>query len=177
MALEVNAGCGSIKRFCGSGGMGLRLGRVLIQRPTGWLSVAGSWQNVVEWSYEGRQDNIYAGTVSYAFPLRSVSSGFAQTMQINAGIGNSTFAPYSAINSEHKIGGFASIGVEVSPSIGVSTGWSGRGMNAQISYTPFADTPITMNVLGVDLFNQNPAGTVAIFSITWGSNFRTPNFR
>lgn len=177
VALEVNAGCGSFKRFCGSGGLGFRLGRVLVQNPTGWLAVSGLWQNAVQWSFEGRQDNIVAATVSYARPLRPISSGFAQTLQFNAGVGNSTLAPYTATNSESKVGGFASIGVELTPALGVSTGWSGRGVNAQLSYTPFEATPLTFNLLGADLFNQNPSGTVAVLSVVWGNNFRTPNFR
>lgn len=176
VAVEVNGGCGSFKNFCGNGGLGFRVGRVLIKKPTGWLALAGGWQNVVQWGFEGTQDNIYSATLSYAFPLRPIQSGFAQTMQINAGVGNSSFAPYSATNSEDQIGGFASIGVELSTSLGISAGWSGRGANAQLSYTPFRSTPISINLLGADLFNQNPDGTVGILSVSWGRTFLTPNF-
>jgi len=176
LALEVNAGCGSIKQFCANGGFGFRVGRVLIKQPTGLLALAGGWQNALQWGNEGKQDNIYSATLSYAFPLRPINRDFSQTMQINAGVGNSSFAPYSATNSEDKIGGFASIGVELSRSVGVSAGWSGRGANAQISYTPFADTPLTINLLGADLLGQTPSGTVAVFSMSWGTNFLTPNF-
>ena len=176
VAVEVNGGCGSFKDFCGNGGLGFRIGRVLIKKPTGWLAFAAGWQNAVQWGNEGDQDNIYSAGFSYAFPLRPIKSGFGQTLQINAGIGNSTFAPYSATNSEDQIGGFASIGVELSPAVGISAGWSGRGANAQISYSPFRNIPMTLSLLGADLFNQNPAGTVAVFSVSWGSNYLTPNF-
>ena len=176
VAVEVNGGCGSFKDFCGNGGLGFRIGRVLIKKPTGWLSFAAGWQNAVQWGYEGNQDNIYSAGFSYAFPLRPIQTGFGQTVQINAGIGNSSFAPYSATNSEDQIGGFASIGVELSPSVGLSAGWSGRGANAQLSYSPFRNIPMTLSLLGADLFNQNPAGTVAVFSVSWGTNYLTPNF-
>lgn len=176
VALEVNGGCGSFKQFCSNGGLGFRIGRVLIKKPTGWLALAGGWQNAVQWGNEGNQDNIYSAGLSYAFPLRPINSGFGQTLQINAGIGNSSFAPYSATNSEDQIGGFASIGVELSPGVGVSAGWSGRGANAQLSYSPFRNTPLTLSLLGADLFNQNPAGAVAVFSVSWGTNYLTPNF-
>lgn len=176
VAVEVNGGCGSFKDFCGNGGLGFRIGRVLTKKPTGWLSFAAGWQNAVQWGYEGDQDNIYSAGFSYAFPLRPIQSGFGQTLQINAGIGNSTFAPYSATNSEDQIGGFASIGVELSPAVGLSAGWSGRGANAQLSYSPFRNIPMTLSLLGADLFNQNPAGTVAVFSVSWGTNYLTPNF-
>jgi hypothetical protein len=149
---------------------------LLVKNPTGWLALAGGWQNVVQWDYEGKQDNIYSAGLSYAFPLRSVQSGFGQTLQINAGVGNSSFAPYAAINSESKFGVFASIGVELSPAVGVSAGWSGRGVNAQISYAPFSALPLTINLLGADLFDQTPSGAVAVLSLGWGNNFLTPTF-
>jgi hypothetical protein len=176
VAVELNGGCGSFKNFCGNGGLGFRVGRVLISKPSGWLALAGAWQNVVQWGFEGTQDNIYSATLSYAFPLRPTQSGFAQTLQINAGVGNSSFALYSATNSEDQIGGFASIGVELSPGLGISAGWSGRGANAQLSYAPFRSTPISINLLGADLFNQNPDGTAGILSVSWGRTFLTPNF-
>lgn len=177
VALEVSGGCGSFKQFCANGGLGFRVSRVLMKTPTSLLALAGGWQNTVQWGNEGRQDNIYYGTLSYSFPLRSIQSNFPQTLQINAGVGNSSFAPFDPINSEDNIGGFASIGVQLSPALGLSAGWSGRGANAQLSYTPFRDTPVTVNLLGADLFNQNPAGTVGVLSVTWGRTFLTPNFR
>lgn len=177
VGLEVNGGCGSVKNFCGNGGFGLRLGRVLINEPDRRLALTGAWQNGVQWGNEGEQDDIYSLTLSYAVPLRPPGSHFGQTLQINAGAGNSAFAPYVATDSEGEIGGFASIGVELSPGFGVSAGWSGRGVNAQLSYSPFLHVPITLNLLGADLLNQTPAGTVGVFTMSWRTNFSTPNFK
>lgn len=176
VALELSGGCGSIQTFCGNGGLGARLGRMLVSKPDQRLGLALGWRNAVQWGYEGRQDNVYSASLTYAVPLRSPGTGFGQTLQINAGVGNSTFAPYSASNSESKVGGFGSVGVELSPALGVSAGWSGRGVNAQLSLSPFKDTPLSLNLLGADLFAQTPAGTVGVLSVSWGTNFATPNF-
>jgi hypothetical protein len=176
VAVEVAGGCGSVRQFCGNGGVGLSVGRDIITNSHQRLALALAWRNPIQWGYEGTQDNIYSATLTYAIPLRSSTSSFRQTLQFNAGVGNSTFAPFTDDNTEDNIGGFGSVGVELSPSFGISTGWSGRGMNAQISYAPFQNVPISLNFLGADLFNQTPAGTVAIFSINWGSNFRTTSF-
>lgn len=176
LALELSGGCGSFKQFCGNGSFTARVGRLLVNQPASRLSIAAAWQNFAQWGNEGRQDNIYYGAVSYSIPLRPPGSGFGQTLQINAGVGNSSYAPFTETNSESSIGGFGSIGIELSPALGLSAGWSGRGANAQLSYTPFRDTPITLNVLGSDLFNQTPAGAVAVFSLSWGRNFATPSF-
>ena len=176
VALEINGGCGSVKNFCSNGGFGVRLGRVLVNQSDKRIALTGAWQNGVQWGNEGEQDEIYSLTLSYAVPLRSPGSHFGQTLQINAGAGNSTFAPYVATGSESRVGGFASIGVELSPAVGISAGWSGRGVNAQLSYSPFLDVPITLNLLGADLLSQTPAGTVGVFSMSWRTNFTTPNF-
>jgi hypothetical protein len=176
VGLEINGGCGSVKSFCSNGGFGLRLGRVLINEPDRRLALTGAWQNGVQWGNEGEQDDIYSVTLSYAVPLRPPSSHFGQTLQINAGAGNSTFAPYVSTDSEGEIGGFVSIGVELSPRVGLSAGWSGRGVNAQLSYSPFLNVPMTLNLLGADLLNQTPAGTVGVFTMSWRANFSTPNF-
>lgn len=175
-SIELTGGCGSIKRFCGNGGFGAQVSRLLINEPRALLSVSAAWPNFIQWGYEGEQDRLIYGAISYAVPLRSPSTTFAQTLQLNAGVGNSTLAPYSSSDAEGKLGAFASIGVELSPAFGLSAGWSGRGVNAQASYTPFRSMPLTLNVLGADLLNQTPFGAVAVFTIGWGGNFATPNF-
>jgi hypothetical protein len=175
VALEVSGGCGSVKNFCSNGGFGVRLSRLLVDQPTARVALAGGWQNGIQWGNEGRQDNIYSATLSYALPLRPGST-FAQTLLFNAGVGNSTFAPYSETASESRVGAFGSVGVELSPALGLSAGWSGRGMNAQLSYAPLRDTPLTINLLGADLLNQTPDGTVGVLTVGWGANFATPDF-
>jgi len=64
----------------------------------------------------------------------------------------------------------------VTPRLGVSVGWSGRGTNAGLSYVPFAMLPITVNLLGADLFNASPYGTVGVLTVAWGDSFRTGYF-
>lgn len=175
VALEVSGGCGSIKDFCANGSFTARLGRLLINESQSRVSLAAAWQNFAQWGNEGRQDNVYYGALSYAVPLQP-GRPFAQTLQFNVGVGNSQYAPFVSTNSESQIGAFASLGVEVTRYLGLSAGWSGRGANAQLSLTPFRDAPITINLLGADLFNQTPAGTVGVLSISWGTNFLTPSF-
>ncbi len=175
-AVELSAGCGSVKRFCANGSVSGRVGRLLINRADARLSVVGAWQNFAQWGTEGRQNNVFYSGLSYAIPLRPPGKGFGQTLLFNAGVGNSTLAAYNPQDPESTWGGYGSVGIELTPSTGVSAGWSGRGVNAQFSYSPFRNVPITLNVLGADLFNQTPSGTVAVFSIGWGTNFTTPRF-
>lgn len=175
IALEVSGGCGSVNNLCANGSFTARIGRMLINEPTTRVAIAGAWQNFAQWGNEGRQDNVYYGALSYGVPLKPGKS-FSQTLQFNVGVGNSQYAPYVSEGSESQIGGFASVGLELTKFLGISAGWSGRGANAQLSITPFQGLPITFNVLGSDLFNQTPSGTVGILSISWGTNFLTPSF-
>jgi hypothetical protein len=176
VALELSGGCGSVNNFCANGSFDLRIGRLLISNSSSRLALSAAWQNFAQWGNEGRQDNVFYGGLTYAQPLNPSNRDFPQTLQINAGVGNSRYAPFSANNSESKIGGFASVGVELTPYMGISAGWSGRGANAQLSFTPFRDLPLSVSLLGVDLFDQTPAGTVGVLSVSWGTNFRTASF-
>ena len=176
VALEIDGACGSFKIFCGNGAFDARLGRILVNKENQKLALAVAWQNFAQWGYEATADNTFYGVLTYAIPLRKAGSSFAQTLQINAGTGNSQYAPYTAQNSERAVGGFASIGVELTPYAGFSAGWSGRGANVQLSVTPFRDAPITINLSGVDVLNNTPNGTVGVLSVSWGTNFRTAGF-
>jgi len=176
IALEIDGACGSFKNFCGNGAFDARLGRILVNKANQKLALAVAWQNFAQWGYEAPADNTFYGVLTYAIPLRKAGSSFAQTLQINAGTGNSQYAPYTAQNSESAVGGFASVGVELTPYAGFSAGWSGRGANVQLSVTPFRDVPITINLSGVDVLNNTPNGTVGVLSVSWGTNFRTASF-
>jgi hypothetical protein len=176
VALELSGGCGSVNNFCANGSFDVRLGRLLINRSSSRLAISAAWQNFAQWGTEGKQDNMFYGGLTYALPLNPNSKDFTQSLQLNAGVGNSRYAPFSATDSQSKIGGFGSVGVELTPFMGVSAGWSGRGANAQLSFTPFRNVPISLNLLGADLFNQTPSGTVGVLSVSWGTNFRTASF-
>lgn len=176
VALELSGGCGSVRNFCANGSFDVKIGRSIINTSTSRLGLAFAWQNAAQWGNEGRQDNTFYGAFSYAVPLRKSTSGFGQTLQFNLGGGNSRYAPFTPENSQTRLGIFGSAGIELAPNLGVSAGWSGRGVNGQISYSPFRHLPITMNLLGVDLFNQTPSGLVGVLSLSWGANFRTASF-
>jgi len=174
-AVELSGGCGSTNNFCANGGIDVKIGRMIINQTTSRLGAAAAWQNIYQWGNEGRQDNTYYAVASYAIPLRT-DGNFGQTLQFNAGVGNSRYAPFTDRDSQSSWGVFGSVGLELTRYAGLAAGWSGRGLNAQLSITPLRDIPISINLLGVDLLDQNPAGTIGVLSVSWGSNFRTARF-
>lgn len=176
VAVDISGGCGSIKSFCSNGAFDVKVGRLFLDKSAARLAVALGWQNAAQWGIEGPQDDTFYGVATYAVPLRRSSNRFGQTLQFSAGMGNSRYAPYVSNGSAGQLGVFASAGLELSPNTGISAGWSGRGANAQLSWTPIRGVPLSVNVLGADLFNQTPAGTVGVLSLGWGTNFRTATF-
>jgi hypothetical protein len=171
VAVELSLNIASLNRFGANGTFDAKVGRLLVNQPTFRLGASVGVVNVAEWGNDPKSDANPYGVLTAAWPLRPDHSDFTQTLQISAGAGGETFG-YNGANA----GGFASVGVELLPNVGLSAGWSGRGGNAGLSWVPFKRTPLTLSVVGADLFNQTAEGPVAVFSLSWGSNFRTAQF-
>ena len=157
------------------GSLDVRLGRQLIrsdnfalQLGAGWLGVAsyGSWPNAGGSPY---------GVLTAAWPLRPNDPQFRQTMQVNLGGGGGRFQRLDAVDLVSS-GLIASVGVELTSNLGISTGWAGRGLNASISYVPLRASPLYLTLSGANITNVDSTGRAVAFSVTWGGSFRTATF-
>jgi hypothetical protein len=110
--------------------------------------------------------------ITVSLPLREPNFVFNQVLQISVGVGGRDFAFLDNDFSGPTASVFGAIGVELAPNIGISAGVSGRGANLNLSYPPFRDLPIAINLLAADVFDQSPFGTVGVLSLSWGDNFR-----
>ena len=70
----------------------------------------------------------------------------------------------------------ASVGVELAPNLGISTGWAGRGLNASLSYVPLRATPLYLTLSGANLTNLDSRGRAVALTVSWGGSFRTATF-
>ena len=174
VALEVDLNITSFKNFGQTGGFDAKLGRIVVNKPGFRLGASVGVVNVATWDTgnDGAdpEPSVY-GVVTAAWPLRPNNQSFKQTLQVSAGGGGETWGYDNA-----DAGGFASVGVEVLPNLGVAAGWSGRGVNAGLSFVPFKRTPLTVSLQAGDIFDQTANGPVGVLSISWGSNFRTAQF-
>ena len=177
-ALEVDWGVGSIKNLGANGGFNVSLGRLLVDQPRFQLAAAGGVLSFYTYGTEGNREPASGyGVITMATPLRPGNYDFAQVMQLSLGAGGYQFGYSNPDTLEtDSTGYFASLGLQITRNVGLSVGWSNRGTNVNLSYTPFRDLPIYLNVVGSDLFNTSPSGTVAVFSISWGDDFRTALF-
>ena len=174
VALELDLNITSFKNFGQTGGFDAKLGRIVVNKPSFRLGASVGVVNVATWDTGddgANPDPSVYGVVTAAWPLRPNNMSFKQTMQVSAGAGGETWGYDNA-----DAGGFASFGVEVLPNLGVAAGWSGRGVNAGLSFVPFKRTPLTVSLQAGDIFDQTANGPVGVLSISWGSNFRTAQF-
>lgn len=171
VALELGLNIASINNFGANGTFDAKLARLLVNRSSFRLGASVGVVNIAEWGDDPKADANPYGVLTAAWPLQPNNSSFKQTLQISAGAGGETFG-----FQDEDAGGFASVGVELLPNLGVSAGWSGRGANAGISLVPFKRTPLTISVVAADVFDQTANGPIGVISISWGSNFRTAQF-
>jgi hypothetical protein len=107
--------------------------------------------------------------------LRKNDPNFRQTLQINLGGGSGRFQRIDAVNLVSD-GLLASAGIELTPNLGLSAGWVGKGINASLSYVPLREVPIYIALSGANLANNDGRGRAVALSLSWGGSFRTASF-
>jgi hypothetical protein len=176
VAVELRWNMASFKNFNSNGSFDVAMGRILVNQPRLQVGMAGGVFDVYAYrqapSSESIPDPTGFGVITMALPLREPNFRFNQVLQISFGLGGRDFAFLDENFNGPTESLFGSIGVELAPNIGISAGVSGRGTNLNLSYSPFRDLPIAINLLAADVFDQSPDGTVGIFTVSWGDNFR-----
>ncbi|MGB7566073.1 MAG: hypothetical protein WBM08_15145, partial [Prochlorococcaceae cyanobacterium] len=177
VAVEVDWNIGSVRNFNYNGSFDVLIGRMLVNEPRLQVSVSGGLTNVVQY-YRNELPSVPNGygVITLATPLRTPNPYFNQVLQVSLGVGGSNYAYINDDFEAETTSFFAALGLEITSNVGLSLGWSGRGTNVNLSYTPFRDLPVTINAVAADVFNRSPFGTVGVFSLTWGDNFRTGLF-
>lgn len=173
IALELNWSIGSINNFNANGAFNLFASRILVNEPRLQVAVGGGVFDLYTYGNEEPQpDPTGYGVLTVALPLREPNFEFNQVLQLSLGVGGRDFVALNNSFEGSSYSAFGAIGVELAPNIGLSAGISGRGTNVNLSYTPFRQLPITINLLAADVFDRSPFGTVGVLSLSWGDNFR-----
>jgi hypothetical protein len=177
IGVDLYWGISSIKTFNDGGSFSAAAGRVLVNRPNLQVAVAGGVIDGFTYSGEaGRTPRTGFGAITVAVPLRPADPSFQQVLQLTAGGGGEGFAEIDS-NFETSSGGFfVAAGVELLPNLGFSVGVSSRSTNMNVSYIPFRNLPVFVNVAAVDVFDDTPWGTVGVLSVGWSDNFRRGYF-
>jgi hypothetical protein len=175
LALEVDLNQESLANTNNGGSLDVRLGRQLIRSNNFALQLGAGWLGVASYGNWPKPGGSPYGVLTAAWPLRPNDPKFRQTMQVNLGGGGGRFQRLDAVDLNSS-GLIASVGVELTPNLGISTGWAGRGLNASISYVPLRATPLYLSLSGANITNVDSTGRSVALSVTWGGSFRTATF-
>ena len=108
-----------------------------------------------------------------AVPVRL--SGARRTLQLNLGVGGRRFQTPESPEWFDR-GGFASIGLELADNVGLSLGWSGRGLNTTLNVVPLRGVPLAIGASATNITNHQGRGRAAVLFLTWGGSFQTAAF-
>lgn len=175
VALEVDFNLESLADTNNGGSLDVRLGRELISTHTFALQLGAGWLGVASYGDWPKSGGSPYGVLTAAWPLRPNDAEFRQVLQVNLGGGGGRFQRLDGQDLASN-GLIASVGVELAPNLGISTGWAGRGLNASISYVPLRATPLYLTLSGANLTNVDGTGRAVALTVSWGGSFRTATF-
>jgi hypothetical protein len=168
-AVEVNWNIGSVNNFNDNGSFDLEAGRVVTETPRWQFAAGGGLLSIYAYGTEsGRDDANGYGVFTAATVLRPNDSHFPQLLQFSAGVGGNRFASINDQFESPDFGYFLALGMEITPQLGASIGRSGRGTNVVLSYLPSRDTPIYLDLIAANVFDENPYGTVGVLRLRMG---------
>lgn len=178
LAIQVDWGVGSVKNLGANGGFSFSAGRMLVDKPRFQMSAAGGVYSFYTYGNEANPEpSTGYGVLTLATPLRPTRWDFPQVLQLSLGYGGYQFAYIDPVSYEVDTNGFfTALGLQIAKNVGLSASWSPRGTNLNLSYNPFRDLPIYINLVGLDLLDVSPWGPRAVLSLSWGDNFRTALF-
>ncbi len=177
LGMDVYWGIGSTKNFNANGSVGLAVGRTLVNRRDLQVAVAGGLMDAYSYGNEEGKPAVNGyGAITVALPLRPADPVFPQRLQLSAGGGGNSFAAIDANFQATETGFFVAAGVDLLPNLGFSVGQSSRSTNVNLSWIPFRGLPVFVNLMGADVFDATPYGTVGVLSVGWGDSLQRGYF-
>ncbi len=159
----------SIRRFGSNGSFDLKVHKLVYQDSTNRVGIAAGWTNFANYGTEAGQtsSSVYgAATLSTLTNPQDPSN--AKPLVLSAGVGGGS---YRNSDSNGGVGVFGSVGYLVDPQWGISTGWSGQGLNFTVGYLPDPTVPLNVNLTYSDVANNSNAGSQIILGVTYGFNY------
>jgi len=166
VGLEVVYNMGSIRRFGANGTFDAKLHRVVYAEGSTQVAVAAGWNTFAQHGNEGVIPSGAYGAISSYSLLQPNDTFNKMPISFTVGAGGGNFRQGSA-----STGIFGGVGVQVHPQIGLGAAWSGVGINVGVSYVPVPAIPLTIGLMGGDLSNNSPGGTVLVLNVSYGFNF------
>ena len=163
---EVSYNQGSIKNFGQNGTFDAKIHRIVYSEGTNQVSVSVGWNTFAQHVTESvANSSVYAAISSYS-QLQAGDKYNTMPISFSVGVGGGSFRKDPA-----SLGVFAGFGVQVHPQFSVGAAWSGKGINAGVSYVPNPQIPLTFVLTGGDLTDSSGNGTILVLNASYGFNF------
>ncbi|PZO42733.1 MAG: hypothetical protein DCF19_06810 [Pseudanabaena frigida] len=169
LAVEGVFNINSIRNFGSNGSFDLKVHRLIYQDSTTQATVAVGWTNFANYGSNagGTPSSVYgAATISQLTDPKNSDS--PKPLVATIGVGGGT---YRKSASNDGVGVFANVGYQFDPQWGVSTAWSGQGLNFGLGFLPDVTFPLNLTLTYSDVTNNSSAGTQVIFGISYGFNY------
>jgi hypothetical protein len=169
LAVEGVFNINSIRNFGSNGSFDLKVHRLIYQDAATQAAVAVGWTNFGNYGSNagGTPSSVYgAATVSQLTDPENADN--PKPLVATLGVGGGT---YRKSTSNDGVGVFANVGYQIDPQWGVSTAWSGQGLNFGVGFLPDVTLPLNLSLTYSDVTNNSNAGTQIIFGVSYGFNY------
>ncbi|WP_146048803.1 hypothetical protein [Pseudanabaena sp. BC1403] len=159
----------SIRNFGSNGSFDLKVHRLIYQDDSRQAAIAVGWTNFANYGSNagGTPSSVYgAATISQLTNPDNAEN--PQPIVATIGVGGGT---YRKSTSSDGVGIFANVGYQFDPQWGVSTAWSGQGLNFGLGFLPDVTFPLNLTLTYSDVTNNSNAGTQVIFGVSYGFNY------
>ncbi len=169
VAVEGVFNINSIRNFGSNGSFDLKVHRLIYQDDARQAAIAVGWTNFGNYGSNagGTPSSVYgAATISQLTNPNNAEN--PQPIVATIGVGGGT---YRKSTSTDGVGVFANVGYQFDPQWGVSTAWSGQGLNFGLGFLPDVTFPLNLTLTYSDVTNNSNAGTQVIFGVSYGFNY------
>ena len=159
----------SIRNFGSNGSFDLKVHKLVYEDSSNRLGIAAGWTNFANYGTNASLTNssVY-GVATLSTLTNPASKGDPKPLVLSAGVGGGV---YRKSDTNDGVGVFGSVGYLFDPQWGVSTGWSGQGLNFAVGYLPDPAVPLNISLTYSDVTNNSNAGTQLIVGVTYGFNY------
>ncbi len=169
VAVEGVFSINSIRNFGSNGSFDLKVHRVVYADLENQVGVAVGWTNFANYGSNagGTPSSVY-GVATLSRLTNPDSLDNPKPLVISAGVGGGT---YRNSSNNNGVGIFGSVGYLIDPQFGISTAYSGQGLNFGVGFLPDRTLPLNIQLTYADVTNSSTAGSQLILGITYGANF------
>lgn len=178
--VELSANNLSIRNFGDNWSFNGKVHRMVYQGSEGFVSVALGQNNLACDGPEACSDNKPVdglaastastyGAISAVIPIENPFGMGTRPLSTTFGFGDGFYS--SETDSGKRYSPFGDIGIQVNDRVGLGIGWSGVGLNSNISFVPFLNRPIIVNLLFADMTDRTKGGFNTVLSIGVPLNF------